>query len=144
MNRRSDYKTPTHALTSLRRARKTRFLYSEEWRTRQRPFDEELKADFGWLNQDWRTYFAQSSSSSPSSQNWWQHEHQHQDSEWHGHQDTEQLDHKWQLEQLARVRLRPTRLPMDRSGIQSFAHARATGGEDRRRRRTHIILSCCC
>ena len=78
------------------RARKTKFLYSEEWNTKQRPFDEELQAKLRWLNQDWRTYFAQSSSSSSSSQNWWQQEHQHQDSQWHGPQDVQQRDHQWQ------------------------------------------------
>ena len=32
----------------------------------------------------WRTCFAQSASSSSSAQNWWQHEHEHQDTQWHG------------------------------------------------------------
>ena len=36
--------------------------------------------------ENWRTYFSQLSSSSSSSQNWWQHEHQ--DSQWREHQDT--------------------------------------------------------
>ena len=40
-------------------------------RSRQRPFDEELQARSEWMSQNWRTYFAQPSSSSSSSQ----HEH---------------------------------------------------------------------
>ena len=78
------------------RARKTKFIFPKNERTRQRPIDEELQAKFEWLSQHWRTYFAQSSSSSSSSQIWWQHEHEHQDSQWHEHQNTQQRHHQWQ------------------------------------------------
>ena len=52
-----------------------------EFYTRQRPFDEELRAKLEWMSQNWRTHFAQPSSSSSSSQTWWQHEHEHQDTQ---------------------------------------------------------------
>ena len=62
-------------------------------RARQRLLDEELRAELERICQNWRTYFSQPSSSSWSSQNWWQHEHQ--DSQWREHQDTQWQDHQY-------------------------------------------------
>ena len=59
---------------SSTRTRTTEFLITKNERTRQRPFDEALQAKLQWMSQNWRTYFSQPSSSSTSSQNWWQHE----------------------------------------------------------------------
>ena len=55
---------------------------------RQRPFDEALPAELERMSQNLRTCSSQLSSSSSSSQNWWQHEDEHQDSQWRGHEIT--------------------------------------------------------
>ena len=95
LNARKDFKPTTQVLASLRQelGRQNSKTPKKE-RQRQRPVDEELQAKMEWKSRDWRTYFAQSSSSSSSSQIWWQHEHQ--DSQWRGHQDTQWRDHQWQ------------------------------------------------
>ena len=97
MNRRSDYKDTPNALIDLRQepGREKSYIPENE-RSRQRPFDEELQAKLEWLSLNWMTHFAQSCSSSSSAQNWWQHEHEHQSSQWHGHQNTQGRDHQWQ------------------------------------------------
>ena len=80
MNRRSDHRPTTQALVSLRQIPKN-------VRTRQSTFNEQLQAKLEEMSQNWKTYFSQSSSSSSSSQNWWQHEHQ--DTQLRGHQDSQ-------------------------------------------------------
>ena len=85
-----DFKPITRILTSLRQekgARQNSFIPKNEG-VRQRPFDEALLAELEWMSQNWRPCFSQ-----PffflitSSQNWWQHEHQ--DTQWREHQDTQ-------------------------------------------------------
>ena len=108
MNARKDFKPSTQFIAGLRQeqGRHNSYIPNNE-KTRQRPFDEELQAKLEWMSQNWRTYFAQSSSSS-SSQNWWQHEHDYQDSQRRGHQDTQWREHQWHDHQ-------PTRSLMERS-----------------------------
>ena len=86
---------PTQIIASLRQEqrRQNSFIPKNE-RMRRRPFVEALRAESEWMRQNWRTYFSQSSSSSPSSQNWWQHEHQ--EPQWQEHQDIQWRDHYWQ------------------------------------------------
>ena len=48
-----------------------KFYIPKNERSKQKPFDKELQAKFEWLSQNWMTHFAQSSSCSSSSQNWW-------------------------------------------------------------------------
>ena len=95
MKARKDFRPTTKIVASLRQeqGRQNSFVPKNE-RTRQRPFDEVLQAKSELLNQNWRIYFSQSSSSSSSPQNWWQHEHQ--DSQWREHQDTQWRDPQWQ------------------------------------------------
>ena len=95
MEARGDFKPSTKFLASLRQeqGRQNSFLPKNE-RMRQRPSDEALRADLEWMSQNWTTYFSQLSSSSSSSQNWWQHDNQ--DSQWREHQDTQWRDHQWQ------------------------------------------------
>ena len=101
MNRRSD-SFPLLMLSWVfdkERGRQNSYIPKNE-RSRKRPFDEELQAKLWWLSHHWMTYFAQSSSSSSFSQNWWQHEHKHQDSQWHGHHNTQWRDHQWRDHEL--------------------------------------------
>ena len=69
-------------------------LFRRTRELRQRPFNEALRAELEWMSQNWRTYVSQPSSSSSSSQNWSQHEHQ--DARWSEHQDSQWQDHQWQ------------------------------------------------
>ena len=93
MKARKDFGPTTKILASLRQeqGRQNSFIPKNE-RMRQRPFDEALRAKSEWMSQNWTTDFSQPSSSS-SSQNWWQHEHQ--DSQWRENQDTQWRDHQW-------------------------------------------------
>ena len=77
MKARTDYQLTTKVLEGLReeQGRQNSFIQKNE-RTRQRPFNEELQAKLEWLNRNWKIYFSQTSSSSSSSQNMWQHEPQ--------------------------------------------------------------------
>ena len=81
-------KSTTQTLRSLRQeqGRQNSFIPKNE-RVRQRPLDEALRADLEWQSLNWKT------SSSSSSRNWWQHEHQY--FQWREHQDTQWRDHNW-------------------------------------------------
>ena len=111
-------KDPTDALIGLRQeqGRENPKIPKNE-RTRQRPFDDRLQAKLEWLSQHCRTDFAQPSSSSSSSHHWWKHKHEHEDSQWHGHQNTQQRDHQWQghgwSENLARSWKQSVKVPSD-------------------------------
>ena len=76
MRARKDFQSTTQNLTDLRQeqGRKNSCIPKNE-RARQTPFDEALRADLEWHSQNWKTYSSQTSSSS-SSQQLWQHEHQ--------------------------------------------------------------------
>ena len=87
MRARKEFKPTTKIFESLRQeqGRQNSFSPKNEI-TRQRLFDEALRADLEWMSQRWRTYSSQSSSSASSSTIWWQHEHEHQASQWCEHQ----------------------------------------------------------
>ena len=47
------------------------------WRSSRRPRAKTIRSELEWMSKQWRTYFAQLSSSSSSSQkNWWLREHE--------------------------------------------------------------------
>ena len=58
----------THEKEELRQEQgEEKFYIPKNERTRQRPFDDRLQAKLEWFSQNWRTYFAQPSSSASSS-----------------------------------------------------------------------------
>ena len=91
---RKDFKPTTKNLASLRPEQgRLNFFIPKNERMRQRQFDEALRAGLEWTSQNWRTTFSQPCFSSSSSHNLWQHEHQ--DSHWREHQDSQWQDHQW-------------------------------------------------
>ena len=81
---REKIKSTTHNLTVLQReqGRQNACIPKNE-RTRQRPFNEALRADLEWHSPNGRSHLSQTFSSS-SSQQWVQHEHQ--DARWEDQQ----------------------------------------------------------
>ena len=75
MRARTDFKSTTQHLTVLRQEQGRQNVgIPKNERARQRPFDEALRANLGWHSPNWKTHWSQTSSA-PSSQQWWQHEH---------------------------------------------------------------------
>ena len=112
MRARKDSKSTTQNLTVLRQEqRRQNVQIPREERVRQRPFDEALRADLEWHSP---THWSQTSFS-PSSQQWWQHEH---------HDILCRGQHWW------------------KGWWQTLTNVvHSTGSEDRTLRHTHIFLS---
>ena len=130
--REKDFKSTTQLLAGLRRKRGRQNVYiPKNERARQRPFDEAWRADLEWHSPNWKTHWSQTSSSSSSQQRW---QHEHQDTQWR--------DQNWWEEWWQQTLSKPHRILVHRFRVQTIANVvHANGCQNRTLRPTHMFLS---
>ena len=132
MRARKDFKPTTQTLTDLRpeQGRQNSYIPKNE-RARQRTVDEALRADLEWHSQNSKTHWSQTSSSSSSHQ-WWQHEHQ----------DTQWRDQNWWKEWWLQTLSKPHRI-FSQISRTDISECRARDGMWRQNTWSHVHFSQC-